>query len=101
MLCVLCVCTREAIGSLMGQLQEVRSSCGEEEAKVNSLRRELQDTSRELSEALSTINRQVNTHTRTHTQRDRDREFRLVFYWFVFGISIDCRQPNWSPFRHR
>ena len=74
----------------MGQLQEVRSSCGEEEAKVNSLRRELQDTSRELSEALSTINRQVNTHTththshtRTHTHTRTEREFRLVFYWLV------------------
>ena len=59
-MCV-CECVREAIGSLMGQVQELRFSCSEEEARVNSLRRELQDTSRELSNTLSNNNRQVLT----------------------------------------
>lgn len=54
------VVPREAIGSLMAQLQEVRASCADEEAKVSSLRKELQDTSRELGEALSKINLQVS-----------------------------------------
>lgn len=54
------VLLREAIGSLMAQLQELRSSCATEAAKVSSLRKELQDTSRELGEALSRINRQVS-----------------------------------------
>lgn len=44
----------------MAQLQEVRASCANEEAKVSSLRKELQDTSRELGEALSKINLQVS-----------------------------------------
>ena len=48
------------MSSLMGQLQEVRSSCAAEEAKVSSLKKELQDTSRELGEALSHSNRQVS-----------------------------------------
>ena len=54
-----CVCVREAIGSRMGQEQELRFSCSEEEVRVSSLRRELQDTSREITEALSNNNCQV------------------------------------------
>jgi chromosome segregation ATPase len=50
---------REAIGSLMGQLQELRSSRATDEARVGSLRRELQDTSQELRESLSRNNRQA------------------------------------------
>ena len=50
---------REAIGSLMGQLQEVRLSCATGEAKIGSLKKELQDTSSELSEASARVNRQV------------------------------------------
>ena len=52
---------REAIGSLMAQLQEVRSSLATEKARVGTLKKELQDTSRELGEAASRINRQVST----------------------------------------
>ena len=51
---------REAIGSLMSQLQEVRASRDSAEARVSSLRKELQDTSRELGESLLRNNRQVS-----------------------------------------
>ena len=44
----------------MSQLQEVRASRDSEEARVSSLRKELQDTSRELGESLSRNNRQVS-----------------------------------------
>ena len=64
----LSVFRREAIGSLMGQLQELRSSRATEEARVGSLRRELQDTSQELRESLSRNNRQVgHTFLLTHS----------------------------------
>ena len=49
----------------MAQLQEVRTSRDTEEAKVSSLKKELQDTSRELGESLTRNNRQVS-HSLPH-----------------------------------
>ena len=49
----------------MAQLQEVRTSRDTEEAKVSSLKKELQDTSRELGESLTRNNCQVS-HSPPH-----------------------------------
>lgn len=46
----------------MGQLQEIKSLHTTEEAKLGSLKKELQDTSQELSEAAAQINQQVEQH---------------------------------------
>ena len=74
----LSVCRREAIGSLMGQLQELRSSRATDEARVGSLRRELQDTSQELRESLSRNNRQVgHTFLLTHSGKLLREDLRI------------------------
>ena len=76
----LSVCRREAIGSLMGQLQELRSSRATEEARVGSLRRELQDTSQELRESLSRNNRQVgHTFLLTHSGKLLRGDLRISY----------------------
>lgn len=90
---------REAIGSLMGQLQEVRLSCATGEAKIGSLKKELQDTSSELSEALARVNRQVHVLVHVHVGC---QGLQIKGGWGGVHVCIPClwKSPSKELYDH-